>query len=321
MTLPADSLAGGHAVHRGRAARAAVPAKRRLERERQVVHRRIRPQRVESRSSSCRRRSAKRLYPGQWSRKNIIGDREVILTVTPAKMREIQRKYYVPNNSALIVTGDVNPDSVFALAEKTSATGRVARTRSRPIPFRRYPGAARRAMRVIIEQPVGAVTVLIQWQGPSVRQGPEGHVRRGRLLRRAQPARLDASAAPGRHRPVAVDRRELLHARPGRADHDQWPDDAGQAEGARSPRCEAEIQRFTEPGYITKEAARSREGPTRGELGVRARAGLGLQRTRSASGGAWPTSSTTWGTWTTWRSRAWRTFALTRRSTSSESRA
>ena len=60
----------------------------------------------------------KKVYPGQWSRKNTIGDREVIRTVTPEKMKEIQRRYYVPNNTALIVTGDVNPAKVFALAEK-----------------------------------------------------------------------------------------------------------------------------------------------------------------------------------------------------------
>ena len=62
-------------------------------------------------------------------------------------MREIQRKYYVPNNSVLIVTGDVTPDSVFALAEKTygdwqQGRGPVRRaTRSRR--FRRCRRATR----------------------------------------------------------------------------------------------------------------------------------------------------------------------------------
>ena len=58
----------------------------------------------------------RKLYPGNFSRKNTIGDREVIRTVTPEKMRAIQQRYYVPNNTALIVTGDVNPDSVFTWA-------------------------------------------------------------------------------------------------------------------------------------------------------------------------------------------------------------
>ncbi len=58
----------------------------------------------------------KKLWGDQWSRKNTIGDRETILATTPAKMRAIQQRYYVPNNTALIVTGDVDPERLFALA-------------------------------------------------------------------------------------------------------------------------------------------------------------------------------------------------------------
>src|SRR6185437_6807239 len=59
-----------------------------------------------------------KLYPGNYSRKNVIGDRQVVATTTPEKMRFIQHKYYIPNNSVLIVAGDVNPDSVFAIAAR-----------------------------------------------------------------------------------------------------------------------------------------------------------------------------------------------------------
>ena len=37
-----------------------------------------------------------KLYPGNYSRKNTIGDRNVISTTTPEKMRYIQHKYYSP---------------------------------------------------------------------------------------------------------------------------------------------------------------------------------------------------------------------------------
>ncbi|MDB4910531.1 MAG: peptidase domain protein, partial [Gemmatimonadetes bacterium] len=53
------------------------------------------------------------LYTTEWSRKNKIGDRDIVRTTTPEKMRTIQHRYYVPNNAALIVAGDVSPDSVF----------------------------------------------------------------------------------------------------------------------------------------------------------------------------------------------------------------
>ncbi|MCH7516534.1 MAG: insulinase family protein, partial [Bacteroidetes bacterium] len=53
-----------------------------------------------------------------YSRKNVIGDRDVILSTPPEKMRIIQHRFYIPNNSALILAGDVTPDEGFALAEK-----------------------------------------------------------------------------------------------------------------------------------------------------------------------------------------------------------
>ena len=42
----------------------------------------------------------------------------MLRNVTPQQMRTIQSLYYVPNNTALIVTGDVEPARVFALAER-----------------------------------------------------------------------------------------------------------------------------------------------------------------------------------------------------------
>lgn len=47
-------------------------------------------------------------------RKNPIGIHDVILTATPEKMRTIQSKYYWPNNSILVVAGDVKHDEVFS---------------------------------------------------------------------------------------------------------------------------------------------------------------------------------------------------------------
>ncbi|MDQ8164957.1 MAG: pitrilysin family protein [Gemmatimonadota bacterium] len=112
--------------------------------------------------------SGRRLWGAQWSRKNTIGERDVILSTTPEKMRAIQKLYYVPNNSVLIIAGDVNPTAAFAQAERifgTWARGEdpFAKAPIPPIP----PLAAPQA--VIIEEAVNAVTVLIQWHGPSVR--------------------------------------------------------------------------------------------------------------------------------------------------------
>jgi zinc protease len=52
-------------------------------------------------------------YP---TRKDPQGTRESVGTATIEKMKTIQSRYYVPNNAALIVTGDAKPDEVFKLA-------------------------------------------------------------------------------------------------------------------------------------------------------------------------------------------------------------
>ena len=113
-----------------------------------------------------------KLYPGNYSRKNVIGDRQVVATTTPEKMRFIQHKYYIPNNSVLIVAGDVQPDTIFAIAARQ--LGGWARGQD---PFVTDPipdiPALTASDAVVAEAAVNAVTVLLQWQGPSVGKDPK----------------------------------------------------------------------------------------------------------------------------------------------------
>jgi zinc protease len=54
-----------------------------------------------------------RMWGDNYSRKNAIGDHDIILTATPEKMRVIQDKYYWPNNSMLVIAGDVQHTAMF----------------------------------------------------------------------------------------------------------------------------------------------------------------------------------------------------------------
>ena len=170
MTVPAEKL--GDAVQLvASAIRGPLFRRDELERERQVVIGEY--DRNESLPFFALDRDMKaKLYPGNYSRKNTIGDRQIILTTTPEKMRVIQNKYYVPNNSVLIVAGDVNPVTVFALAERE--LGQWSRGTD---PFATDPIPAipplQKSEGVVVEAPVSAVTVQIQWQGPSVGQDPK----------------------------------------------------------------------------------------------------------------------------------------------------
>ena len=112
--------------------------------------------------------TGKLLWGSQWSRKNVIGDRAVILSTTPEKMRTIQQLYYVPNNSVLIISGDMDPAKAFPLAEQIFGPWKrggdpFAEAPIPPIP----PLTASKG--VVIEEHVNAVTVIVQWDGPSVR--------------------------------------------------------------------------------------------------------------------------------------------------------
>lgn len=60
--------------------------------------------------------SNKKVWGDLFTRKNPIGDHEIINTATPEKMMVIKDKYYVPNNSLLVICGDVNPQQAFAYA-------------------------------------------------------------------------------------------------------------------------------------------------------------------------------------------------------------
>lgn len=62
--------------------------------------------------------SQKKLWGPLFTRKIPIGDHDVINTATPEKMMVIKDKYYHPNNSILVITGDVKHDQAFALADK-----------------------------------------------------------------------------------------------------------------------------------------------------------------------------------------------------------
>jgi zinc protease len=113
-------------------------------------------------------------YP---TRKDPQGTRESVSTSTLEKMRTIQSRYYVPNNSALIVTGDAKPDEVFKLAEQIMGSWeRRAKDPFEEFPLVEHPPLAK-SEAVIIERPADSLSdpsagqnvfVEIGWHGPSI---------------------------------------------------------------------------------------------------------------------------------------------------------
>ena len=169
LTLPADSIRGGMEWLAG-ALRSPTFDAQELRKEREVVIGEY--DRAESSPYfRLNQRMDSLLYGEEVGRKNTIGRRDVILSATPSILRDIQRRYYVPNNAVLIVAGDVNPVSVFALAEETF--GDWPRGED---PFEAHPvppiPPLLESRAVIAEEPVSDALILVQWQGPSVREDP-----------------------------------------------------------------------------------------------------------------------------------------------------
>ena len=109
--------------------------------------------------------------PQYYSHKNVIGDRQVIITTTQEKMRTIQQRFYVPNNTALILSGDITPERGFQLAEEIFGDWpRGSDPFATPVAD---PPPLTDPRAVVVEQPVNTVTVSISWQGPSVTRDPE----------------------------------------------------------------------------------------------------------------------------------------------------
>ena len=106
-----------------------------------------------------------------FSRKNVIGDREIINTATQEKMRTVQERYYIPNNSALILSGAITPEEGFRLAEEVFGDWPRG-----PDPFAEpigHPPTLDTSDAVIVELPVQATAAMVQWHGPSVAEDPE----------------------------------------------------------------------------------------------------------------------------------------------------
>ena len=112
-------------------------------------------------------------YP---SRKKPGGTRQTVAAATTAQMRLIQSRYYHPNNAAIVVTGDVDPDQIVKTVERVMGSWAP-----RPVdPFKEFPLVEHpplpRSEATIIEKNVGDngdssdqnVFIQIGWHGPSI---------------------------------------------------------------------------------------------------------------------------------------------------------
>jgi len=111
------------------------------------------------------------------TRKMPIGIHEVINTATPAKMMTIKDRYYYPNNSLLIICGDVKHEDAFKQAE--GVFGNWASSDFNP--FEKYPIPAFTPIpksQAFVKESTIAQTpyMMLAWQGPAFMTDSAGTV-------------------------------------------------------------------------------------------------------------------------------------------------
>jgi zinc protease len=103
-------------------------------------------------------------------RQSPIGVPEVIQAAAPPAMHAFQEHYYTPDNSALIITGDVNYEEAFRLAEEQFQDWEYGGSSD-------YDSLPRlisieRDTTVFVDSPSGAGYVSVVYEGPSISTDP-----------------------------------------------------------------------------------------------------------------------------------------------------
>jgi len=117
----------------------------------------------------------KHMWGENYSRKNVIGNHDVILSATPSKMDSIKNKYYWPNNSVLVIAGDVKVDEAFNSAEDIFGSWKAS-----PFdPFKKWPipefkPLAKNDYYIIESTKMPVPYMLFSWHGPDTRNDIPG---------------------------------------------------------------------------------------------------------------------------------------------------
>ncbi|ANE50540.1 M16 family metallopeptidase [Flavisolibacter tropicus] len=119
--------------------------------------------------------SQKKLWGDLYTRKVAIGDHDIINTATPDKMMIIKDKYYYPNNSILVIAGDVKKENAFQFANQVFGDWE----RSSFDPHEKYPVpdfAPLKKTDYFIQESSIAQTpyIMLNWHGPDFRNDSAG---------------------------------------------------------------------------------------------------------------------------------------------------
>ena len=109
----------------------------------------------------------RRLWGESFYRKNALGEATSLYGATPERLTAIYHRYYLPNNAAIVVTGDVAAPVIIAEIEK-----RFAGWKAGPDPVSLFPippiEPLTKPDAVVMSGDVNDITVMLMWRGPRV---------------------------------------------------------------------------------------------------------------------------------------------------------
>jgi zinc protease len=220
-----------------------------------------------------RRRINERLWWKYPDRKTPAGTRAGIRETSLAKVRSHRSRYYVPNNAALIVTGDVDREDAFSQAAKLFGewTRGPDPFQAQPVP--QHPSLAKTSV-VVLPAQVGDTKGSFNWHGPATRGRRHADsypaLVLGAVLQAAWSPFQDRLVIQGPCTSARLSWESQSHAGPVVLSFEAQPEFVDRCIQA----IRAEIHRMTSPGYfsptdvaiavrrIELTLAREREGPS-----------------------------------------------------------
>ncbi len=107
-----------------------------------------------------------KLWGSNIYQKNYQGTGSVISSLSLEQVRLVHELYFIPNNAALLISGDVNPRDAFRLTEDIFGRWRANRDPTITNPIVPILPLAVSSDTVII-QPINTAEIVIAWHGPS----------------------------------------------------------------------------------------------------------------------------------------------------------
>lgn len=110
---------------------------------------------------------SQKLFWKNFSRVDTIGDRDVIKNATKEQFETIQKKYYVPNNCAFFVVGDVDHNEIFKKVEAIYSDWESGENPFIKNPIPEHP-LLTKTEKIIVNYPAKTPMLSTYWKGPDI---------------------------------------------------------------------------------------------------------------------------------------------------------